>query len=140
MSETLKRTRGELQSLYLEILTGSGYAPVLDEDGDVRFRHEGKSYFIEVCENDPLFFRVVHPNFWEIESEEERVCVVHAANAVNGDVSGAKIFELRDDTWCSVELFLPSQEAFASVFDRCLLVIQQVVYQFIVLMRGRLSK
>ena len=135
MSETVKRTREELQKLYLGVLAGEGYAPELDADGDVRFKHEGKSYFIEVREDDPFFFRVVLPNFWEIESEEEHVRAIRAANAVTGDIPVAKVFGLRGNTWCAVEMFLPGQESFAPVLGRCLLVIQQAVNHFTVLMR-----
>jgi hypothetical protein len=135
MSETVKRTREELQKLYLGVLADEGYAPELDSDGDVRFKHEGKNYFIEVREDDPFFFRVVLPNFWEIESDEEHVRAIRAANAVTGDIPVAKVFGLRGDTWCAVEMFLPSQESFEPVFNRCLLVIQQAVNHFTVLMR-----
>ncbi len=140
MSETVKRTREELQKLYLGILADEGYAPELDSDGDVRFKHEGKSYFIEVREDDPFFFRVVLPNFWEIESEEEHARAVRAANAATGEALVAKVFGLRGDTWCAVEMFLPAQESFAPVFHRCLLAIQMAVNHFTVLMREGLSK
>jgi hypothetical protein len=124
------RTREELQKLYTDALTAEGYRPELDDDGDVRFRHEGSSYFIEVREDDPMFFRVVMPNFWDIESPKERARIVEAANATCSDIKIAKVFIVRNDTWCAVELFLPGQEHFIPILQRCLLAIRAAVNAF----------
>lgn len=125
-----RRTREELQKLYTDSLAAEGYRPELDDDGDVRFRHEGSSYFIEVREDDPMFFRVVMPNFWDIESPKERARIIEAANITCSDVKVAKVFIVRNDTWCAVELFLPSQEHFVPILQRCLLAIRAAVNTF----------
>jgi hypothetical protein len=129
-SQPPQRDRKELQRLYVNALTIEGYRPELDDDGDVRFRHEGSSYFIEVREDDPMFFRVVMPNFWDIESPGERTRIIEAANATCADIKTAKVFLVRNDTWCAVELFLPDQEHFGSVLQRCLLAIRTAVNTF----------
>ncbi len=125
-----RRTREELQKLYLDALEKEGYRPELDQDGDVRFRHEGSSYFIEVREDDPMFFRVVLPNFWDIESPKERARIIEAANTTCSDIKVAKVFIVRNDTWCAVELFLAQQEHFIPILQRCLLAIRAAVNTF----------
>ena len=131
-----RRTREELQKYYLDVLETEGYRPELDQDGDVRFRHEGNSYFIEVREDDPMFFRVVMPNFWDIESPAERKRIIEAANAACNEIKVSKVFIVRNDTWCAVELFLPSQEDFAPLLQRCLLAIRAAVNTFTERMRN----
>ena len=131
-----RRSREELQKFYIDTLEGMGYRPELDDDGDVRFRHEGHSYFVEVRDDDPMFFRVVLPNFWDIESPEERVRVVEAANSATGETKIAKVFIVRESTWCAVELFLPEQESFVPILQRCLLAIRGAVMSFTERMRN----
>ena len=135
-----KRTREALQQLYSSTLEQEGYRPELDDDGDVRFRHEGSSFFIEVREDDPVFFRLVMPNFWDIESPAERLRVIEAANHACSEVKIAKVFIIRDSTWCAVELFLPSQEQFKSILQRCLLTIRNSVACFSEHMRNEAPK
>ncbi|AWI08499.1 T3SS (YopN, CesT) and YbjN peptide-binding chaperone 1 [Ereboglobus luteus] len=132
-----RRTREELQKLYMDALEQQGYRPELDQDGDVRFRHEGNSYFIEVREDDPMFFRVVMPNFWDIESPKERARIIEAANITCSDIKVAKVFIVRNDTWCAVELFLPEQELFAPILQRCLIAIRAAVNTFTEHMRSQ---
>jgi hypothetical protein len=130
-----RRTRDELQQLYIGALEKEGYHAERDDDGDVRFRHEGHSYFLEVREDDPMFFRVVLPNFWDIDSPAERLRVIDAANLATGDTKVAKIFIVRESTWAACELFLPAQEDFAAILQRCLLAIRAAVGLFTDTMR-----
>jgi len=125
-----RRTRDELQQLYIDALEKEGYQPDRDDDGDVRFRHEGHSYFIEVREDDPMFFRVVLPNFWDIDSPEERLRVIDAANLATGETKVAKVFPVRDSTWAACELFIPAQDDFVPILQRCLLAIRSAVNVF----------
>jgi hypothetical protein len=75
-------TKEQLQQMYSDYLADEGYRPSIDEDGDVQFKQEGRMYYIGVSEDDPEYFRVVLPNIWRIESEQERIQVLVAADAV----------------------------------------------------------
>jgi hypothetical protein len=125
-----RRTRDELQQLYIGALEKEGYNAERDDDGDVRFRHEGHSYFLEVREDDPMFFRVVLPNFWDVDTPAERVRIIDAANLATGEIKVAKVFIVRDNTWAACELFLPAQDDFAPILQRCLLAIRSAVNVF----------
>ena len=91
-----------LANVYLEHLKDEGYRPALDDDGDIYFKKEGKTYLIILDEDDPTFFRLVFPNFWEIESDEERERVVHAASAATAATKVTKVFPVEDNVWASI--------------------------------------
>lgn len=110
--------KAELQRMYSDYLTEEGYKPSIDEDGDVVFKREGRSYFISVSEQDPEYFRVVLPNFWSIENEEERAKVLAAASWSNYRSKVSKVYTVKDNTWASVELFVKDPKDFKKVFAR----------------------
>jgi len=125
----------ELQRLYTEYLTEEGYRPEVDEDGDVRFKREGRLYFINVAEDDPEFFTVVLANIWPIESETERSLVRAAADASNAKSKVSKVFTINDDVWVSIELFVEHPEDFKGVFERAMSGIDNGVAEFIQTMK-----
>ena len=53
-----------------------------------------------------MFFRLVFPNFWEIESDGERAQALGAAQEATADTKVAKVFLVKDNVWASVELFV----------------------------------
>jgi hypothetical protein len=111
-------------------LADNGYRPEIDDDGDVRFMKEGGNYFIHAPESDETFFRVVYPNFWPIESEEERTQVYAACNHANARVKVAKVFTVRDNVWASLELLFADDKAFEPIFERGVGLLQYAVSEF----------
>lgn len=128
-------TREDLQRLYIDYLTEEGYRPIIDDDGDVQFKREGKYYFIQVDEDDPEFFILVLANVWPIESEGERIQVLVAADVSNGTSKASKVQTVGDDVWVSVELFLVRPEDFKEVFERSLEAIDNGLSLFVEKMR-----
>jgi hypothetical protein len=133
--EAPKMDKQAKAQLYVDYLKGEGYQPEIDGDGDVRFKSEGRSYFISVDENDDSFFRVCFPNFWPIENEEERVRVHAACDHSNRRSKVAKVFTVRDDVWASLELFVATPEGFKPLFTRCMAALQNGVRNFVDKMR-----
>jgi hypothetical protein len=64
-------SKKQLQDMYISYLKEQGYQPDIDSDGDVTFKAEGGSFYIFVDEDDLELFRIVYPNFWEVESLAE---------------------------------------------------------------------
>lgn len=122
--------------LFENYLREEGYVPKIDDDGDVIFKKEGLTFILFGAEDDPEFFRIALPNFWEIESEEERQRVMTAAAVVNANVKVVKIFPVRDNVWASVEQFVSPIENFAAVFERSIRVLMAGVDQFRKAMRN----
>jgi hypothetical protein len=126
-----KSSEAELQDMYVSFLLEEGYRPEVDQDGDVVFKREGRTYFIAVNAEDPGFFQLVLPNIWPIESEAERVQVLVAADYSNATSKASKVFIMEDDVWVDVEFFVSPADDFADVFERCIRAIGNGVSMFV---------
>ena len=111
-------------------LAREGYKPEIDKDGDVRFKKEGGTYFVQLDASDQLFFRVGFPNFWPIESEDERLRVYAACNRTNATIKVAKVFAIKDNVWGSLELLLQEPGDFEALFERGVILLQHAVSMF----------
>ena len=118
--------------LYVDYLTKEGYRPTVDSDGDVVFMHGGGTYYIDIDTNDPQYFRLVFPNFWEIESADELARVMVAANYATMCTKVAKIYVRSDgqNTVASIEMFLAKPEQFREVFHRAMSALQASLINF----------
>ena len=123
-------TKGELADIYSDFLTRQGFRPEIDKDGDVKFYFEGGLYYILISEKDPEFFRLVYPNFWEIENDQEKMKATIAASFATADTKVAKVFVLRDNVWASVESFFESPDHFMGVFKRSMSALRTAVSTF----------
>ena len=121
---SLDMTKQERAEMYRSYLAGEGYSPEIDDDGDILFKYEGHSFFIEVAEKDEEYFRVVFPNFWSIESEAERQKVSQASLHATHVTKVAKVFPVQDNTWAAIEMFCSPPEVFKASFRRCLIALQ----------------
>lgn len=122
--------RAQIQGMYKDYLAEEGFKPDLDDDGDVRFKREGKTYFIQVNEEDPEFFRLVFPNFWKIEDEADLLKVLRAADWANRKTKSCKVFMMQDNMWATIEAFLPKSDDFKPILMRCLSAMETGVSNF----------
>ena len=129
-------TTAEMQSLYSDYLKAEGYMPSLDADGDVKFKREGRSYVIAVDAEDPEFFRLVFPAFWEIESPDERRRALAAAEVSNRKSKVAKVFIVKEYAWASIEIFVNKPEDFSGIFPRCVSALLNGVSNYVEAMRA----
>jgi len=122
--------------MYRDYLSGEGFMPSLDDDGDVVFKKEGRTYIIVIDENDEEFFRLVFPNFWPIESEDEREKVIKASCDATAKTKVAKIFPVRDNVWGTIELFVETPGSARAVISRSMSALMAAVDTFAQSMRG----
>jgi hypothetical protein len=126
------QTARELQDMYMDYLREEGYVPSVDSDGDIAFKVEGGSYYIIVDEDDPTYFIILYPNFWEIESEEERALASDVIMYVNDTTKVAKIYITSwDDTSIEAGIFLNTAEDFVHHFPRMMTVMRLARQKFI---------
>lgn len=74
----------------VESLAQEGFRPDLDDDGDIKFKWEGRVYYLRFDDNDPTFIRLCAINIapqLEVFEQAYRYC-----NAVNTDIKVAKAF------------------------------------------------
>jgi len=57
------------QQQYCDALKIAGFAPKIEEDGDISFKIGETTAFIEIEENNPTLFRIALPSIYEIGKE-----------------------------------------------------------------------
>lgn len=134
--DTKAASKEQMQQVYGDFLKAEGFVHEVDDDGDIVFKKEGKTYFIGVDAEDPNFFRIVYPNFWEIENFEEHIRVLIAADFANNRSKVAKVFVVNQNTWASVELFVNNPEDFKPLFYRTIDAVDNSVKNFVAKMKG----
>lgn len=127
------QSEAELQKMYLRFLDKElDIEGTIDSDGDVQFQWNEHTYFIEVNEGDPEFFRVAIFNIWPIESEEERAQVLAAVDVVNRQMKVAKAYTTTsDNVWIAAEVFISEVDDYESFLVRCLNVIEEGIQVFV---------
>jgi hypothetical protein len=121
--------------MYQAFLAGEGYPHEIDNDGDVLFKCEGRSYFILISENDHEYFKLVFPGFWSIDNDAERERVERAALLATADTKVAKVYPVGDNVWATIELFCMPPENFKAVFRRSMSALRHSVDTFVEEMR-----
>jgi hypothetical protein len=127
-------TQQERAQAYMGFLAEQGFRPTVDGDGDVAFKVEGYLYYISV-EEDEEFFRLIFPNFWPIESEDERTRAEAAALRVTNRLKVVKVLPTQRGVLATIEMFVPSPESVFPVFHRAIQAIQGGVSAFMDEMR-----
>jgi hypothetical protein len=121
-SLSAQMTLPQLQAMYSDFLDKEGYKPSIDSDGDVVFKVERRTFWIDVDEKDPESFRIVFSNFWEIESLAEKLKVYEVMNFINRTTKVAKVFlsPREDDVSMDANIFVKEPEDFKFHFPRML--------------------
>jgi hypothetical protein len=127
-------TQQERAQAYMGFLAEQGFRPTVDGDGDVAFKVEGYLYYISV-EEDEEFFRLIFPNFWPIESEDERTRAEAAALRVTNRLKVVKVLPTQRGVLATIEMFVPSPDSVFPVFHRAIQAIQGGVSAFMDEMR-----
>ena len=125
-------TLPQLQAMYTNFLIEEGYKPSIDSDGDVVFRVEGKTFWIDIDEKDLESFRIVFSNFWEIESLAEKLKVYEVMNYINRTTKVAKVFmsPKEDDVSMDANIFVNKPEDFKYHFSRMLDLLFYEIIEF----------
>ncbi len=122
--KTTSWDKEKLQQMYLGHLKENGFiGAFVDDDGDVQFKYEAKTYYIAVDENDLQFFRVVLANIWSIDDEKEGLYAIMACNQASNRTKVAKAYVANGNVLISTEIFVNQPEDFKGVFMRTLSVI-----------------
>ena len=123
-------SKAERAAAIVKYMASEGYIPELDKDGDVRLKCEGLTFYIELLEDDETYYRLVLPNFWSIDTEEERGRAIIAANSVADRIKAAKVIMVRDDMWATLEGFYPSVDRYLPVIARCIKATRAAAMRF----------
>jgi hypothetical protein len=121
----------EVCRYFADFLHREGFRPeIRPGDGLVFFKFEGRGYAIKLDGQDEEFFRIVFPNFWPIEGEQERRQVLVAADHVNSNLKVAKVFTVKDNVFATIEMFFADPGHFKAVFLRALGALKNAAESF----------
>jgi len=125
-------TMPQLQAMYTKYLKDEGYQPSVDSDGDVVFKAEGRTFWIDIDDKDLESFRIVYSNFWEIESSAEKLKVYEVLNYINRTTKVAKVFlnSKEDDVSMDANIFVNKPEDFKLHFHRMLDLLLYEIREF----------
>ena len=122
--------------LYFDFLQTEGYVPTVNEQNDVVFKQEGKTFVISVDEDDDQFLRVIFPNFWSVETAEELVRALAMANAINARFKVGKIVVVNNQVWAVAEMFIDSSPELDEFVPRILHILRHTADAFGTLMKA----
>ena len=103
------------------------------------FKVEGRGYILIADADDNDFVRLMFPNFWPIESDEEFAAALQAISLVNARCKGAKIHasSKNDNIIATVEFLIDAQnpQLKSSLFLRYIRMLNNAADEFARFMR-----
>ena len=117
--------------LVFEHLQNEGFRPSRDKNDDIYFKYQGMTICVGSYADDSEFIRVMIPNIWSIDSEQEREWALRSANDANTRLKAVKLFiHNRDDVHVSIEFFVQDTTAAIAVLHRCFSILYSAVNHF----------
>lgn len=122
--------------MYLDFLVEQGFAPKIDNDNDVVFKYEGKTFLISIDEQDEQYFRLIFPNFWSVSDTTELSKALKVANDVNSSIKVATVIIVKDHVWAVAEMFIDGTPDIEDFFMRTLDSVKSAADRFAKGMQG----
>jgi hypothetical protein len=119
-AEETAYTKKTLQDFYVAYLQKEGFRPEIDDDGNVRFKREGKNFVINIEEQDPSFLKIDTAVVSTDKTPETFRKRLAAANHANNKTKVAKVVAFDDGAIFSIEMWLPKPEDTTAGFERLL--------------------
>lgn len=121
-----------ISNLY-DHLSNEGFRPSIDDDGDLRFKVEGRVYFIRLDEEDSTFVRLCAINVaTSLELNFQQA--LEYANQVCAEIKVAKAFCIERDgkpiIWVTAECRYSSSAEFVAQLDKLISGIRVAVDHF----------
>lgn len=106
-----------LTAEYLEFVKGEGFVPSIDKDGDITFKVEGKSHYLEVYgEEFPQYFAIFR--VVGFPEDEDRDKAREVVNTVNSRIRSVKAVLYDKYIYYSIEVSAVDSETFKCLFSR----------------------
>ncbi len=104
-------------------LESEGYAPTIDSDGDIKFKVEGKIYYISVSkkDTDPFYVALFRNHTYGETFTKEKI--MNALGELNSN-KGTKVLCFDSSYSYRSEMFIESAKPFKDVFSKLIRQIQ----------------
>ncbi|VVE15489.1 hypothetical protein PPN31114_02877 [Pandoraea pneumonica] len=114
----------------LDHLQREGFSAHLDEDGDIAFKREGLQYVLCFDESDPGYGKLLLPNVYQIETQDELHRALVAMDEINRQMKVVKIYTVRDHVWLTVELWFEDQTCWCPLLARSMRALSHALTKF----------
>ena len=128
--QSLNTQQTKLQNDIVTYLRGEGFSPSIDKDGDIVFKKEGKSYFVEIDSRDTSPFYLVLKRGTYDEDGLNKQKAMRAANKAQA-FKGIKVNVYDISVYIEAQMFLQDAEHFKSVFYKMMSLIGYAMSEFI---------
>ncbi|MDR1022788.1 MAG: hypothetical protein LBL94_05905 [Prevotellaceae bacterium] len=127
----LTTAQKSFQTSMVNFLREEGYSPSLDDDNWIKFKSEGKTYYITIGEESPFFVTLRAAGFTlQGENAFERTASLLACNDLTMEFKSVKLYCSDKSVSVHVEQFTRSSEDYKYVFARNLSVLTAAKNKF----------
>ena len=113
----------ELQFNYLSFLKSEGYIGSIDDDGDIKFKYEGKAYYIWPSKSN--YFSLSYYMSNKVEGCSNKIkSTIKKTNGFLKATSVSAIGENCDFIKINIETLLVNPDDYKLLFDRCLKIVK----------------
>ncbi len=105
--------------MVFEYLKSQGLMPRIDEDNDIIFKYQMRTFIYFNNDDDEMFFRLALPGIFDV-TDENRITVLEAMNEVNKGMKVAKAYIPREDVWLATEIMMDSTPVLDDMVPRLL--------------------
>ncbi|MDR0488001.1 MAG: hypothetical protein LBG99_01105 [Propionibacteriaceae bacterium] len=120
----------QLQALYLDYLRAEGYQGEVDSDGDIEFKYQGYTFFIDVDSDDEQFFKVFGLFGWEFDDQAEKTKAYQVANELTKEYKVGKLIIRDKGIAVATEIFTAKPEDFKTCFGRLMSILGGLAQEF----------
>lgn len=118
------------QEMIFDYLKEEGFVPSYDEDKDIRFKYQMRSFVVSNYEEDKQFLQIMMPYIFDVTAENRRAAL-EACNKINADKKIVKAVVMNEAVFLMTEILLdntPEPKAFVIRMLDMLLGAQQSFY------------
>lgn len=120
----------QLRTQIADFLKEEGFVPEIDSDGDIKFKYEGKPYYVSVSKTDntPMYIAFFRSFEYPTKYSKE---IVKIASAKLNLYKGVKLLCLTNSFRIQAEMYISNAEAFKYAFYKCVSQINNLSDDFI---------
>lgn len=100
-------------------LKEQGLIPKYNENGNITFKYQMRSFLFLVDDKDAAFFNLTLPRIYDV-TDDNRMAVLEAVNEVNENTKVVKLTVANDSVWCATEIMIDSTPELDDLFPRLL--------------------
>lgn len=115
--------------LMKQFLSSQGFQYEVDDDGDLVFKYQMRTFLYYANNDDQGYFQMAMPGIYDV-TEDNREGVLEATNSVSLKMKVAKAVVARDEVWLFTELLLDSSPEYDDIVPRVLNILMGAQREF----------